>query len=375
MVQAGKKINQPEFCEAGPNHGLPRPLLLQVQCMFYWQPGTIIRGLGDGEYEGKGKLRKVCSSGLLHVFFENASLFNKRGALGEILRADQRIHPEMRLHRSPVDNSRPPSSTTYGGNHARYHWIWARTPRPSSGGLEHCLSIGSTRCSVLLGNLWNTASNKRNFPCCAGPGSWFTHPIPRGGFSYRNYQWPKTTKVCHPVVEQMNYFVVHFHLFNCNRLSFPTLHLLDLPTLSATSSDWWWRILKTLKLQKKNKSKNELKLPKQIMKTSHIHDIEISVAAQHLSDSHLSSMNSKVGRNVSVSGWMMVYPVYPVILEILMFFGKHIEYLYKWYVYHNELLQCLDRTNSPSKALKEWYFGISQYKPFLEPWPDPVKLW
>lgn len=121
MVQAGKKINQPEFCEAGPNHGLPRPLLLQVQCMFYWQPGTIIRGLGVGEYEGKGKLRKVCSSGLLHVFFENASLFNKRGALGEILRADQRIHPEMRLHRSPVDNSRPPSSTTYGGNHARYH--------------------------------------------------------------------------------------------------------------------------------------------------------------------------------------------------------------------------------------------------------------
>ena len=119
-----------------------------------------------------------------------------------------------------------------------------------------------------------------------------------------------------------DYFVVHFHLFNCNRLSFPTLHLLDLPTLSATSSDWWWRILKTLKLQKKNKSKNELKLPKQIMKTSHIHDIEISVAAQHLSDSHLSSMNSKVGRNVSVSGWMMVYPVYPVILEILMFFWE-----------------------------------------------------
>ena len=82
MVQAGKKINQPEFCEAGPNHGLPRPLLLQVQCMFYWQPGTIIRGLGVGEYEGKGKLRKVCSSGLLHVFFENASLFN-RGAWGD----------------------------------------------------------------------------------------------------------------------------------------------------------------------------------------------------------------------------------------------------------------------------------------------------
>lgn len=105
----------------------------------------------------------------------------QKGALREILRADQRIHPEMRLHRSPVDNSRPPSSTTYGGNHARYHWIWARTPRPSSGGLEHCLSIGSTRCLVLLGNLWNTASNKRNFRCCAGPRSWFTHPIPRGG--------------------------------------------------------------------------------------------------------------------------------------------------------------------------------------------------